>query len=146
MATSLQLVGNEILFSISAQYNHHILLYCVTNTLQLPSFSPRSTYFLWINWSRTFWNDDADLQKYSRNGCRYTTFLSTFNYLSSNTSLEKPIQLLLRNKCRVLGNKGAVLENKMGLSASQRSSIRSATMGDELTARWLFPRWGFFFC
>ena len=28
--------------------------HCVTNTLQLPSFSPRSTYFFWINWSSSF--------------------------------------------------------------------------------------------
>ena len=36
----------------------HLLLditYWVTNTLQLPSFSPRSTYFFWISWSRSFW-------------------------------------------------------------------------------------------
>ena len=31
------------------------LLYCVTNTRQLPSFSPRSAYFFWISWSSNFW-------------------------------------------------------------------------------------------
>ena len=46
-------------YTISAQYNNVIITknisYCVTNTLQLPFFSPRSTYFFWISWSSSFW-------------------------------------------------------------------------------------------
>ena len=34
---------------------HNIYCYCVTNTLQLPSFSPRSTYFFCMSWSSSFW-------------------------------------------------------------------------------------------
>ena len=54
-SATLRMYGVNKIASYRRIYKITQIIYCVTNTLQLPSFSPRSTYFFWMSWSSNFW-------------------------------------------------------------------------------------------